>query len=60
MLGLDYESRLVEEYLARERVDLSQASRAAENGVVSSTIILAMDTGSRNVFSRSSGLAGGA
>ncbi len=57
-LGLDYESRLVEEYLARERVDLSQASRAAENGVVSSTIILAMDTGSRNVFSRSSGLTG--
>ncbi len=57
-LGLDYESRLVEEYLARERLDLSQASRAAENGVVSSTIILAMDTGSRNVFSRSSGLTG--
>jgi hypothetical protein len=49
---------LVEENFAREQIDTSHAPRATENGVVSSTIIVAMDTGSRNIFPRVSGLTG--
>lgn len=57
-LGLDQNSRLVEENFALEQIDTSHAPRAVENGVVSSTIIVAMDTGTRNIFSHASGLTG--
>src|SRR5262245_30428801 len=50
-LGFDESSRVVEENFAREGVDTSFAPRANENSVVASTIVVALDTGTRNVFS---------
>jgi ribokinase len=57
-LGFDEYSRLVEENFAREGIDTSHAPRAGESSVVTSTIVVALATGTRNVFSRSSGMTG--
>ena len=57
-LGLDDNSRLVEENFAREGIDTAHVPRAGENSVVASTIVVALDGGTRNVFSRASGLTG--
>jgi sulfofructose kinase len=57
-LGFDDNSRLVEENFAREGIDTSHAPRARENSVVAATIVVALDSGTRNVFSRASGLTG--
>ncbi len=57
-LGFDDNSRLVEENFARERIDTSHAPRAGENSVVAATIVVALDSGSRNVFSKAPGLTG--
>jgi sulfofructose kinase len=57
-LGLDHNSHLVEENFALEQIDTSHAPRGVENGMVTSTIVVAMATGTRNIFSRTSGLTG--
>lgn len=57
-LGLDAMSRLVEENFSREGIDTAQAPRAAEHGVVHSTIIVGTAAGTRNVFSSVLGLTG--
>jgi ribokinase len=57
-LGLDENSRLVEENFAREGINTRHAPRGSENSVVASTIVVALDTGTRNIFSRASGLTG--
>ena len=57
-LGFDEYSRLIEENFAREGIDTSYAPRAGESSVVVSTIVVGLGTGTRNVFSRSSGMTG--
>jgi sulfofructose kinase len=57
-LGFDESSRLVEENFACEGIDTSYAPRAVENSVVAATIVVGLDTGTRNVFSRAAGLTG--
>jgi sulfofructose kinase len=57
-LGFDECSRLVEENFACEGIDTFHAPRAGENSVVVSTIVVALEGGTRNVFSRASGLTG--
>jgi len=49
-LGLDENSRLVEENFAREQIDTSHAPRAEENSVVTATIVVALDSGARNAL----------
>lgn len=41
-LGLDHNSHLVEENFALEQIDTSHAPRGVENGVVTSTIVVAI------------------
>ena len=55
---LDESSRLVEENFACEGIDTSYAPRAVENSVVTATIVVGLDTGTRNVFPRAAGLTG--
>lgn len=57
-LGVDPASEAVEEAFAREGIDTSEAVCAPESRVVQSTIIVAEETGTRNVFSLSPGNTG--
>lgn len=52
-LGLDSASRLIAKNFVREGVDIATAPRGKEFGVVHSTIIIGVKTGTRNVFSQS-------
>jgi sulfofructose kinase len=57
-LGLSPEARQIDESFRAEGVDTSHASRREEDGVVRSTIVVGTDSGTRNVFSRRTGLTG--
>lgn len=57
-LGTDAASEFVAGAFARAGVDTRHAPRAAEHRVVESTIIVATQTGTRNVFSHSPGGTG--
>ena len=57
-LGTDETSQQVEGYFGREGIDVSQAPRLAEARVITSTIVVGQDIGSRNIFYQASGLSG--
>jgi sulfofructose kinase len=57
-LGTDEASRYVADYFAREGIDVSHAPRLAEARVVTSTIVVGQDIGSRNIFYQVDGLIG--
>ena len=57
-LGTDEASQDVAEHFTREGIDVSHAPRLAEARVVTSTIVVGQDTGSRNIFYQSEGLIG--
>jgi sulfofructose kinase len=57
-LGTDEASEQVEGYFAREGIDVSQAPRLAEARVITSTIVVGQDIGSRNIFYQASGVTG--
>ena len=57
-LGTDSYSEHVAENFTREGVDLSQAPRLSEARVVHSTIVVAKDSGSRNIFYEDAGMIG--
>lgn len=57
-LGTDSASAFVEKAFAQAGIDTQHAPRAAEHRVVESTIVVATQTGTRNVFSHSPGHTG--
>lgn len=57
-LGRSPEAQIIEAAFRREGIDMAHASRKEEDGVVKSTIIVGVRTGTRNVFSRRIGLTG--
>ena len=57
-LGTDEASQQVEGAFAREGIDVSHAPRLAEARVITSTIVVGQDIGSRNIFYQASGLSG--
>ena len=57
-LGTDPFSEHVAENFTREGVDVSQAPRLSEARVVHSTIVVAKDRGSRNIFYEDAGMIG--
>src|SRR4051812_4278683 len=57
-LGTDPASEFIAEAFAQAGVDTQHAPRAAEHRVVASTIVVATQTGTRNVFSHSPGHTG--
>ena len=57
-LGFDPASGFVEKALAQAGIDTQRAPRADGHRVVESTIVVATDTGTRNVFSHSPGNTG--
>src|SRR5215831_5951210 len=58
LLGTDELSRVVEENFLREGVDVSFAPRSKDAPVPHSVIIVATETGSRNIFYRIEGRVG--
>src|SRR2546423_428627 len=57
-LGTDQNSEFVARHLTSEGVDISDAPRLEKATVVHSTIIIAKDSGSRNVFFEDAGIIG--
>ena len=57
-LGTSAAAKAIEEGFAGEGVDTRHASRRAEDGVVTSTIIVGTEGNTRNVFSRRNGITG--
>lgn len=57
-LGTDEASQYVADHFAREGIDVSHAPRLAEARVVTSTIVVGQDIGSRNIFYQADGLIG--
>jgi sulfofructose kinase len=57
-LGADEASQYVADYFESEGIDVSHAPRLAEARVVTSTIVVGQDIGSRNIFYQSEGLIG--
>ena len=57
-LGTDESSQYVADYFVAEGIDVSHAPRLAEARVVTSTIVVGQDIGSRNIFYLSDGLIG--
>jgi sulfofructose kinase len=58
LLGLDKLSNVVEENFLREGVEIKFAPRARDASVVHSTIVVAVETGTRNIFYRINGRLG--
>ena len=57
-LGTDEASQCVADHFAREGIDVSHAPRLAAARVVTSTIVVGQDIGSRNIFYQADGLIG--
>jgi sulfofructose kinase len=57
-LGTDEASQYVADYFAREGIEVSHAPRLAEARVITSTIVVGQDLGSRNIFYQAYGLIG--
>ncbi len=57
-LGTDDLSRHIAENFLSEGVDISHAPRLAEAGVIHSNIVIAQDTGGRNIFYEVHGMVG--
>ena len=58
LLGLDELSRVIEENFLREGVDISFAPRAKDAPVPHSVVVVATETGTRNIFYRIDGRCG--